>query len=146
VLNFVFRRIKVFIPSTFTANIRNKLLRTRIIGETARFLAISRVTDAIVYYEKSVSFETKGLGKYISKILNYAVTPQTEKKIAFPLSEENKYFGVIPPLELKVHESGFVKNVGWGIVKKTGGKYLLITCEERKFLSKDGVPLFWRDK
>ncbi len=111
-------KLVVLIPSTFTSNLKNRLIRTYVIGELARILGIGRVTHVFVYHDKDPYFDSNALGRYITKVLKYAVTPPWLKKKVFPLSQDNKYLGVIPPLQISSHISddgpiiwGYTSNV-----------------------------------
>ena len=111
-------RLAVGIPSTFTGNLKNRAIRARVIGELARFLALFRVTELVVFHEPDEKFDTHGLGRYIVKLLKYAVTPPPLKKLAFPLEETDRWFGVIPPLEMRIHREGWIGGRGWGVLHR----------------------------
>ncbi len=107
-------RLMIAIPSTFTSVEKNRMLRAYLIGQLARFLGMFHVTHIFVYYDKDPYFDSHGLGRYIVKTLKYAVTPPWLKKLVFPLEETDRYFGVIPPLQIKSHISPGTTE--WGAV------------------------------
>ncbi|RLF64917.1 MAG: hypothetical protein DRN30_04885, partial [Thermoplasmata archaeon] len=104
----------VALPSTFTSVEKNRMLRAYLIGQLARFLGMFRVTHVFVYYDEDPYFDSHGLGRYIVKTLKYAVTPPWLKKLVFPLEETDRYFGVIPPLQIESHISP--GKTEWGAV------------------------------
>ncbi len=143
-------RLIVLIPSTFTSNLKNRLIRTYVIGELARLLGIGRVTHVFVYYDRDPYFDSNALGRYITKILKYAVTPPWLKKKVFPLSKEDRYLGVIPPLQIHshMHENG---PLVWGDVSqikkgqakvefRSSGRWASIQIETKE-LAKKGYQL-----
>ena len=119
------KKLIIMIPSTFTSNIKNRMLRTFVIGKLARILAIGRVTHIIIYYDEDPLFDSHALGKYITKVLKYAITPPWLKKLAFPLSPENRYLGVIPPLQIKSHITDEGPII-WSVLKRKEGKFGII--------------------
>ncbi len=108
-------RLNILIPSTFTSNLKNRIVRTYVIGSLARSLGIGRATNVIVYHDKDKYFDSNALGRYIVKVLKYAVTPPWLKKYVFPLSPEDRYLGVVPPLQINAHISDNGPRV-WGVV------------------------------
>lgn len=81
------------------------MLRTFLIGQLARYLGMFRVTHVFVYYDKDPYFDSHALGRYIVKVLKYAVTPPWLKKLVFPIEDTDRYFGVLPPLQIESHIS-----------------------------------------
>lgn len=63
----------------------------------ARWMTIFGVHRVHVYYDRDPYFDSHGLGRYIVKVLRYAVVPPHLKKAAFPLERTNRAFGVVPP-------------------------------------------------
>ncbi len=125
---FPWRRATLLLPDTFTANIKNRLLRARMIGETARSIALNGITQVLIYHEEDEKVRSTSLGRYITKLLKYAVTPPYLKKIIFPLEETDKYFGVIPPLELWSHKRR--GTIRWGAVKREKMYVIIFDGEE----------------
>ncbi len=106
----------VMLPSTFTSTVKHRPLRPYVIGKLARVLAIFGVTHVFVYYDDDPYFDSHALGRYIVKVLKYAVTPPWLKKKAFPKSTTDRWFGLIPPLQIEAHEKESIGGWSWGVV------------------------------
>jgi len=104
------------LPSTLTSTMKYRPLRAREIGELARYFAIFGVTHVFVYHDPDPFFDSHALGRYIVKVLRYAVAPPWLKKKAFPLRDTDRWFGLIPPLQIEAHMKEQVGGWGWGVV------------------------------
>ena len=96
--------MEILIPSTFTAEERNLLIRTHKIGLIARAAAIFGIKKIWIYYDEDPLFNSMWLGELIEDVLKYAVLPPHLKKY-FPIKKRMKYVGVIPPLQIPSHPS-----------------------------------------
>ncbi len=103
------------IPSTFTSTVRFRPLRTFLIGQLARIFAIFGVTHVFVYHDEDPLFDSHALGRYIVKVLRYAVTPPWLKKEAFPKESTDRWFGLVPPLQIEAHERERIGPWSWGV-------------------------------
>ncbi len=126
----------VLIPSTFTSDEKNLYLRNYKIGELARACSAFSVDEIYVYWDKDPLFDSHGLGRYITKILDYCNTPPYLRKHLFPKEEDLKYVGVIPPLKSPhqiPEESGLKHRMGY--VLGVRGKEATVDCGYKKPLT-----------
>ncbi|MEM0350814.1 MAG: putative RNA uridine N3 methyltransferase [Archaeoglobaceae archaeon] len=107
--------IKVAIPSSSLLNETDEKIKFYKLGTIARALAIFKVKEVIIYRDPLLD-ETK----FIRKVLEYLETPQYLRKELFPIDEDLKFIGVIPPLAIPSHKSKHLKigELREGVVKK----------------------------
>jgi len=98
---------RVLIPSTFTADEKNRFLRDYKIGMIARACATFGVNEVIVYFDKDPMVESHGLGKHIITVLKYLRTPPYLRKYLFPLERELSTVGVVHPVIMPSHAPEF---------------------------------------
>lgn len=102
--NYLLTNMKrVLIPSTYTADEKNRMLRDYKIGMLARACATFGVDEVVIYFDKDPKFESHALGKYISKILKYLRTPPYLRKYLFPKQKQLRNVGVVPPVNMPSH-------------------------------------------
>lgn len=89
--------LSLFIPSSFLVESRDARIRTYKVGQIARAASVFRATEIVVYRHGVDD------SKFIDLVLRYAETPQYLRKKIFPLREELRYVGVIPPLRTPHH-------------------------------------------
>ena len=117
--------IELAIPSTFTAESKNIFVRTFRIGQLVRWALIHKVHRVYVYHDKDPLFDSRGLGRYIVKVMRYALVPPALKKRAFALKQTNRAFGVIP-----------AKNIAqphWVVALRTNKDQALVTDGAKKW-------------
>lgn len=90
--------LTILIPSSLTLDTFDKRIKTYKISQIARAAAIFRVAKILIY--KDTEYDNS---RFISLILRYAETPQYLRKKLFPLRDELRYVGVIPPLRTPHH-------------------------------------------
>ncbi len=92
------RSLSLVIPSSLTIDARDLRSKTLKIGQIARAASVFCVDRIII-------FKDPGLDEadFIEKILQYAETPQYLRKRLFPLTEDLRYAGAIPPLRTPHH-------------------------------------------
>jgi len=107
--------IKVAIPSSSLINETDEKIKIYKIGQIARALAIFRIREVIIYRDPILD-ETK----LIRKVLEYLETPQYLRKYLFPIDEDLRFIGAIPPLAIPSHKTKHLKvgEVREGVVKK----------------------------
>jgi len=86
--------LAIIIPSSLTS----ERIKTYKVGQIARAASIFRVDRIIIYRDPEYDDS-----KFIDLVLRYAETPQYLRKHLFPLMDELKYAGVIPPLRTPHH-------------------------------------------
>ena len=90
--------LSILIPSSLTSESKDPRIKTYKVGQIARLASIFRVDKIIIY--KDPEYDDS---KFIDLVLRYAETPQYLRKQLFPLRDELKYVGVIPPLRTPHH-------------------------------------------
>lgn len=88
----------ILIPSSTTMESRDLRIRTLKVGMIARAAAVFRVDRIVIY--RDAEFDDS---RFISRILQYAETPQYLRKRLFPRMEELRYVGTLPPLRTPHH-------------------------------------------
>ncbi len=109
--------LSILIPSSLTSESKDQRIKTYKVGQIARLASIFRVDRIVIY--KDPEYDDS---KFIDLVLRYAETPQYMRKQLFPLRDELKYVGVIPPLRTPHHPLQ-APNIGEfreGIVTKVG--------------------------
>lgn len=104
-------QISIFIPDSFLSETNDLKLKTYKIGLIARSLAVFRVSQVIVYKD-SLDEDYSEDANLISDVLTFMDTPQYLRKLAFPLKEELKHVGILPPLRTPHHPSEEELNIG----------------------------------
>ncbi len=123
----------IAIPSTFTADEKNLMLRTYKIGLIARACATFSITDIGIYYDPDPYFDSHGLGRFIVKILKYINTPPYLRKIAFEIDESLRYIGVTEPLKAPHHlDKEYPVPYRYMYLKRDLGETVILTDGERK--------------
>lgn len=90
--------LTILIPSSLTAETRDRRIKTYKVGQIARAASVFRVGKIIIY--RDPQFDDS---RFIDLLLRYAETPQYLRKHLFPLREELKHAGVLPPLRTLHH-------------------------------------------
>ncbi len=95
---FIMRELAIAIPSNILEDCQSLSDKTNKIGIIARAASIFKVTKIHVYKNKGSSDID-----LISLLLKYLVTPQYLRKNIFPLKQELKLAGTLPPLRIPSH-------------------------------------------
>ena len=95
------RKVAVSLPDTLLEDKENLREKTAKLGVIARACAIYGV-DVIQVFRDPVG---KGEGRGIRKVLEYLETPQYLRKRLYPLDEELRYAGALPPLRIPSHKA-----------------------------------------
>ena len=90
--------LTILIPSSLTEETRDRRIKTYKVGQIARAASVFRVEKIIIY--RDPKFDDS---RFIDLLLRYAETPQYLRKHLFPLQEELKHAGVLPPLRTLHH-------------------------------------------
>jgi predicted SPOUT superfamily RNA methylase MTH1 len=88
----------ILIPSSATMESADLRIRTLKIGQIARAAAVFRVDRIVIYRDEE--FDDS---RFISRVLQYAETPQYLRKRLFPRMRELRYVGTLPPLRTAHH-------------------------------------------
>jgi len=92
------RSLSLLLPSSLAIDASDLRSKTAKIGQIARAASVFRVDQIIIYRDPDLD-ETER----IERILNYAETPQYLRKSLFPLVDDLRYAGTIPPLRTPHH-------------------------------------------
>jgi len=95
------KRIAVSLPDTLLEDKESLREKTVKLGVIARACAIYGVDVIEVFRDP----KARGEEKRVSKILEYLETPQYLRKKLFPLDEELRYAGMLPPLRIPSHKA-----------------------------------------
>ncbi|HOO52679.1 MAG TPA: putative RNA uridine N3 methyltransferase [Methanothrix sp.] len=88
----------ILIPSSTTMESRDERIRTLKVGTIARAAAVFRVDRIVIY--RDAEFDDS---RFISRVLQYAETPQYLRKRLFPRERDLRYVGILPPLRTPHH-------------------------------------------
>lgn len=88
----------ILIPSSTTMESRDERIRTLKVGTIARAAAVFRVDRIVIYRDEE--FDDS---RFISRVLQYAETPQYLRKRLFPRERDLRYVGILPPLRTPHH-------------------------------------------
>ncbi|MCS7097658.1 MAG: RNA methyltransferase [Candidatus Methanomethyliaceae archaeon] len=92
--------LTICIPSSVFSVVDTLIEKTIIAGLIARILSIYRVERVVVYLD---SYSNRKDANLMKELLEYAETPQYLRRYLFPLSQNLKYAGLIPPLRTPHH-------------------------------------------
>lgn len=95
---FMPKTLCLLIPSSLTIESSDQRIKTYKIGQIARAASIFRVNHIFIYKDKA--FDDS---KFIDAVLRYLETPQYLRKKLFPLNEDLRNVGVVPPLRTAHH-------------------------------------------
>ncbi|MCS4538059.1 MAG: hypothetical protein HYY67_04270 [Thaumarchaeota archaeon] len=118
----------IAIPSIVLEDCSTLRERTEKAGMIARAAAIFGINKICIY---GVEGKARDESRFLKLILEYLETPQYLRKKVYPISEELKFAGLLPPLRIPSHlvsadiykvKAGDVRE---GIVVKQGGKTLV---------------------
>jgi methyltransferase len=94
------KRICVAVPDTLLEEHDSTREKTAKLGQVARYCAIFGVDKVRVFNDP----RGRGESGFIRKVLEYLETPQYLRKRLFPLSEDLRYAGLLPPLRIPSHK------------------------------------------
>ena len=92
------RSLSILLPSSFLIDARDLRSKTLKIGQIARAASVFCVDRIVIYQDPDLDE-----ADFIEKILLYAETPQYLRKRLFPLTDDLRYAGAIPPLRTPHH-------------------------------------------
>jgi predicted SPOUT superfamily RNA methylase MTH1 len=95
------KRICVAVPDTVLEEQDSVREKTAKLGQIARYCALFGVDAIRVFHDP----RGRGESSFIKKVLEYLETPQYLRRRLFPLSEELRYAGLLPPLRIPSHKA-----------------------------------------
>jgi len=120
--------ISVAIPSSVLSDSQHIREKTVKLGIIARACSIYRVSTIYIYKDKSGNFNRDM--DFSALILDYLETPQYLRRTIFPMMEDLKYAGALPPLRIPHHKaSGRIQDIRDGeireaFISKNGNHYM----------------------
>lgn len=100
-MTLVGKRICVAIPDTVLEEQGSTREKTSKLGQVARYCALFGVDKIRIFNDP----RGRGESSFIKKVLEYLETPQYLRRRLFPLSEELRYAGLLPPLRIPSHKA-----------------------------------------
>jgi predicted SPOUT superfamily RNA methylase MTH1 len=94
------KRICVAVPDTVLEEQDSVREKTAKLGQIARYCSIFGVDAIRVFHDP----RGRGESSFIKKVLEYLETPQYLRRRLFPLSEDLRYAGLLPPLRIPSHK------------------------------------------
>ncbi len=95
------KRVCVAIPDTILEEQDSLREKTAKLGQVARYCAIFGVDAIRVFHDP----RGRGESAFIKRVLEYLETPQYLRRRLFPLSEELRFAGLLPPLRIPSHKA-----------------------------------------
>jgi methyltransferase len=109
------RRLDVAVPDTLLEEKDSLHDKTAKLGSIARAFAIYGVDNVEIFRDTGGRSE----GRLIRKVLEFLETPQYLRKRLFPLDQDLKFAGILPPLRIPSHRpKGDMASVGVGQVRE----------------------------
>ena len=122
--------LSVAIPASLVSDVPHLREKTSRLGMVGRALAIFRVSEVIVYPDRSLDNQ-RHEAELISNILRYMEAPQYLRKHLFPIMPALRYASILPPLRTPNHpltkriselKTGDYRD---GVIVKTGKETLV---------------------
>jgi len=95
------KRVCVAVPDTVLEEQESTREKTAKLGQIARYCALFGVDAVRVFHDP----RGRGESSFIKKVLEYLETPQYLRRRLFPLSEDLRYAGLLPPLRIPSHKA-----------------------------------------
>jgi methyltransferase len=95
------KRVCVAFPDTVLEEHGSLREKTAKLGQIARYCSIFGVDAIRVFHDP----RGRGESSFIRKVLEYLETPQYLRRRLFPLSEDLRYAGLLPPLRIPSHKA-----------------------------------------
>jgi predicted SPOUT superfamily RNA methylase MTH1 len=94
------KRICIAIPDTILEEQDSLREKTAKLGQIARYCGVFGVDTIRVFHDP----RGRGESSFMKKVLEYLETPQYLRRRLFPLSEELRFAGLLPPLRIPSHK------------------------------------------
>ncbi|KAL2324369.1 hypothetical protein Fmac_023427 [Flemingia macrophylla] len=110
--------VTIAVPASIIDNVQTLELATRLAGQIARAATIFRINEVVVFDNKTHPDDDSVMGNsddesgaaFLMRILQYLETPQYLRKALFPMHNNLRFVGLLPPLDaphhLRKHEWG----------------------------------------
>ena len=104
-------KLSIFVPNSYLAESKDSKIRTYKVGLIGRYAALFRANNIVIYNDNSDG-GSRDDALYMKTILEYMDTPQYLRKQVFPITQELKNVGILPPLRTPHHPATDEANVG----------------------------------
>jgi predicted SPOUT superfamily RNA methylase MTH1 len=95
------KRVCVSIPDTILEEQESLREKTSKLGQVARYCALFGVDAIRVFHDP----RGRGESSFIKRVLEFLETPQYLRRRLFPLSEDLRFAGLLPPLRIPSHKA-----------------------------------------
>jgi methyltransferase len=98
--------ISVAIPGSIIKNAQTQELRTHLVGQIARTIALYEIDEIVVFMDtgaEQAGDPDRGPSAFFSRLLQYIEAPPYLRKKLFPMHNDLKFTGLLPPLESPHH-------------------------------------------
>ncbi len=95
------KKICVAVPDTVLEEQDSVREKTAKLGQVARYCSIFGVDEIRILHDP----RGRGESSFMRKVLEYLETPQYLRRRLFPLSEDLRYAGLLPPLRIPSHKA-----------------------------------------
>jgi predicted SPOUT superfamily RNA methylase MTH1 len=95
------KMVCIAIPDTLLEEQDSLREKTAKLGQIARYCSIFGIDSIHIFHDP----RGRGESSFIKKVLEYLETPQYLRRRMFPLSEELKFAGLLPPLRIPSHKA-----------------------------------------
>ena len=95
------KRVCVSIPDTILEEQESLREKTAKLGQVARYCALFGVDAIRVFHDP----RGRGESSFIKRVLEFLETPQYLRRRLFPLSEDLRFAGLLPPLRIPSHKA-----------------------------------------
>jgi methyltransferase len=95
------KKVCVAVPDTVLEEHDSAREKTAKLGQIARYCSIFGVDAIRIFHDP----RGRGESSFIRKVLEYLETPQYLRRRLFPLSEDLRYAGLLPPLRIPSHKA-----------------------------------------
>eukprot|EP00835_Amoeboradix_gromovi_P000034 NODE_1_length_95616_cov_0.657642.p34 type:complete len:315 gc:universal NODE_1_length_95616_cov_0.657642:77346-78290(+) len=92
-------KLSIALPGSIIDNCQGLQMKTIMAGQIARACAVFRVSNIYVFNDT----DTVWGARFMVKVLNYLETPQYLRKRLFPKSDDMRFLGILPPLDVPHH-------------------------------------------
>lgn len=99
--------VSVALPVSIISQVQTRELKTFLIGQIARYLAIHKVDEVVVYADGVVDESSMELESnpclFLARLLQYAETPSYLRKALFPMHGDFRFAGLLSPMDSPHH-------------------------------------------
>ena len=98
--------ISIAIPGSVIKNAQTQELRTHLVGQIARTVALYEIDEIVVFMDtgaEQAGDPERGPSAFFSRVLQYIEAPPYMRKKLFPMHNDLKFTGLLPPLDAPHH-------------------------------------------